>query len=156
MIRLWLSLFVAICLAAGAPAHAQSQSTDIRPNANRIVGDALLSAFKGVTHEGAYRFTEDGKPQRFYQETTHDDGRTTYTEDGEAYPGVWIIMRDALCFTYKTEKFQGGCFRVYQVGNCYYYYNNDIPEYYRELDRDYWTARSTPSGEIANCEPGMS
>ena len=146
-----------LCLALmPAVSFAQSQTTDIRPNANRLVGEELLNAYKNVTHDGAYNFTDDGEPQRFYTEAHHDDGRATYTVDGQSYDGVWMIRSDALCFTYRTEKFQGGCFRVYRVGNCYYYYDNRYPHDKRELDEDYWTARSVPAGERSNCEPGLS
>ena len=44
---------------------------------------------------------------------------------------------------------EGGCFRVYKVGNCFYYYNDQIPEFSGELDRDYWTARSVKKGRTS-------
>ncbi len=137
-------------------AWSQSQRTDIRPNAKRIVGDALLTDFMGITHEGAYNFTDDGEPRRFYTETHHKDGRTTYIENGASADGAWIIRKEKLCFVYDHPDMQGGCFRVYKVGNCFYYYNAFIPEYADELDRDYWTARSVKQGESASCEPGLS
>lgn len=137
-------------------ASAQSQNTDIRPKANRIIGDALLDEFIGITHKGAYNFTDDGEPRRFYAETHHDDGRVTYTEEGQSFGGVWIIKREALCYVYKDPSMSGGCFRVYKVGNCFYFYTDLLPERSDELDRDYWTARSVKAGEAPNCEPGLS
>jgi len=81
--RKFLKIFLAACLlAVPTTSHAQSQKTDIRPNANRLIGENLRSAFKGKTHSGAYNFTEKGKPTRFYEEIHGDDGRISYTENG--------------------------------------------------------------------------
>lgn len=137
-------------------AHAQSQKTDIRPNANRIVGDALLAEFEDTTHSGAYNFTDDGDPRRFYTETTRGTGRTIYTENDITTEGVWTVRRDMLCFMYNSSDFSGGCFRVYKVGNCFYYYSDNVIEFPGELDRNYWTARSVKGDEKPNCEPGLS
>ncbi len=142
-----------ICaLMMSGSAVAQSQTTDIRPHANRIKGDALLKEFLGKTHDGAYNFSEDGKPARFYTEVHHENSRVSYTEGDETTSGVWTIMRDNLCFQYPNATMQGGCFRVYKVGNCFYYYNAQIPPSSNELDRDYWTARSVKKGDDADCE----
>ena len=153
MLRLFV---IVIALGLSANAWAQSQKTDIRPNANRVVGDALLNSFMGVTHEGAYNFTDDGEPTRYYAETHHKSGKTTYIEGDINTVGAWIIRKEVLCFVYPDIDMSGGCFRVYQVGNCYYYYNDAIPEFDDELDRNYWTARSVKRGERPNCEPNVS
>ncbi len=140
-------------LSLSAPALAQSQTIDIRPKAKRIKGDVLLNEFLGVTHKGAYNFSPDGEPGKFYTETHHEDSRVSYKEDDKSAEGVWMIMRNQLCFQYRGEDMSGGCFRVYKVGNCFYFYNGDIPESSYEIDRDYWTARSVKKGETPNCEP---
>ncbi len=137
-------------------ALAQSQTTDIRPNANRLMGDALLEAFKGVTHDGAYNFDPNGDPGRFYKETHHETGEVTYSEGEQTTGGAWIIRKDIMCYVYPPTAMPGGCFRVYQVGNCYYFYNDGIPEFSDELDRDYWTARSVKQGQRPDCGPGIS
>jgi len=152
-----LLLTASLFLFCNSAALAQSQDTDIRKNALRIKGDALLESFLNTTHDGAYNFTEEGEPQRFYKETHHEDSKVTYTEDdGNPVDGLWSIRRNLLCFQYPGQKMSGGCFRVYKVGNCFYYYNNDIPEYGFEIDRDYWTARSVKAGEEPNCEAMVS
>lgn len=137
-------------------AFAQSQKTDVRPHANRIVGEALKTEYSGVTHKGAYNFTQDGDPRQFYTETTHPDGRASYSEVGIRSGGTWSVVNDALCFKYENQGMTGGCFRVYRVGNCYYYYSDTLILRRDELDRDYWTARSVKRGEAPNCEPGVS
>jgi len=146
-------LLITICaLMFPAAAMAQSQTTDIRPHANRIKGDALLKEFLGKTHDGAYRFTEEGKPERFYTETHHENSRVSYIENGNMTSGVWMITRDTLCFQYPNDSMAGGCFRVYKIGNCFYYYDAQLPQSSNELDRDYWTARSVKKGDDADCE----
>jgi len=150
-----ISIF-SVTILMSSTAFAQNQQTDVRPQAQRVMGEDLLDAFKGITHEGAYNFTREGTGTQFYTETHHDDGRTTYIEAGLKADGVWIIQRDDLCFIYKNQDMTGGCFRVYQVGNCYYYYSRNIPQREDELDRDYWTARSVAEGETPTCEAVFS
>ena len=148
-----LLILLIASLSLSAPVMAQSQSIDIRPKAKRIKGDALLSEFMGVTHKGAYNFSEDGEPGRYFTEVHHEDSRTTYQENENRTPGVWMIMSNQICYQYRSADMSGGCFRVYKVGNCFYYYNGSIPETSSEINRDYWTARTVKKGETANCEP---
>lgn len=155
--KIFIGLAV-ICMAIvlNDRAAAQSQKTDIRPHANLMMGDELLMAFEGVTHEGAYNFTDAGDPRRFYTETTHAMGRTSYSEKGLEAEGDWSVKNNTLCFRYDSADMTGGCFRVYRVGNCYYYYSDSLLMRRDELDRDYWTARSVRAGEAPSCEPGVS
>lgn len=146
----------ALLLAGSLTAQAQSQKTDIRPNANRLLGDDLRKSFRGKTHSGAYNFTEKGEPTRFYEETHKSDGRISYTENGRQDPGTWLILKDTLCYLYDAADMPGGCFRVYRVENCYYFYSDQNIERQDELDRDYWTARSVIKGEQPQCEASIS
>jgi len=155
--RKFLELTLATCLLAiPAISHAQSQKTDIRPSANRLIGENLRNAFTGKTHSGAYNFTEKGQPTRFYEESHGNDGRISYTENGRNDPGTWLIMKDTLCYLYDATDMPGGCFRVYRVENCYYFYSDQNIERQDELDRDYWTARSVHKGEQPQCEASIS
>jgi len=149
---------IIVALLFGLPtiSHAQSQKTDIRPNANRLLGDNLRTSFKGKTHSGAYNFTEKGQPTRFYEETHQDNGRISYTENGRNDPGTWLILQDTLCYLYDASDMPGGCFRVYRVENCYYFYSDQNVKRQDELDRDYWTARSVHKGEQPQCEASIS
>lgn len=153
---LWFKIVCLILVANSGTALAQSQKTDIRPDANRVVGKALHAEFSGITHDGAYNFTDAGDPRRFYNETHHEDGTTTYRESSGTSKGTWAIDNDRLCFTYDGDDMTGGCFRVYKVGNCFYYYSSSLILQRNELDRDYWTARSVKDGEIPTCQPGVS
>ena len=145
-----------LVLLTPASVLAQSQKTDIRPNANRLMGEQLDSAFKGQTHSGAYNFTEKGQPTRFYEESHKVDGRISYSENGRNDPGTWLIIKDAMCYLYDAADMPGGCFRVYRVENCYYFYSDQNIERQDELDRDYWTARSVVKGEQPQCEASIS
>lgn len=137
-------------------AMAQSQTLDIRDKAERLKGDALLEAFMGKTFDGAYNFTDQGKPRRFFTETHFDDSRAVYTEDGKDTKGIWTIMQNNICYRYKSSNMSGGCFRVYKISNCFYFYDQRIEERPREIGENYWTARSTRQGETADCEASFT
>ncbi len=145
-----------LAVELGNQAHAQSQTTDIRPNAQQVTGDDLLNAFKGRTHDGAYNFNIQGLARANYQETHHDDGSLTYREGDEMFKGVWIVHPEKLCFRYKENRLGGGCFRVYQVKNCYYFYSDRLPRHDNELNQNYWTARSVFKGETPKCVAAIS
>ncbi|MEP1231031.1 MAG: hypothetical protein ABJG88_10185 [Litorimonas sp.] len=134
-------------------AMAQSQKTDIRPNANQVLGDDIVKLFEGKTHHGSYNFNDEGVARNDYIETHKADGRSHYNEGDLKSDGIWYIGRDNLCFVYENEDMNGGCFRVYRINNCFYYYSSQVPQRDDELDRDYWTARSTLEGEIPDCDP---
>jgi len=132
---------------------AQSQKTDIRPHANQVLGDEIKTIFSGQTHRGSYNFNSQGVARNGYTESHSPDGRTFYSEGDLESDGVWYVAGENLCFVYKNEGMNGGCFRVYRIQNCFYYYSSNIPQRQDELDRDYWVARSTPKGETPDCEP---
>lgn len=150
------NLCVLVLCAVPVAAAAQSQKTDIRPHANRVVGEELRAEFEGITHDGAYNFTTEGDPRRFYTETTHAGGRATYSDPTGVSHGDWQVDNDLLCFAYDQDSLTGGCFRVYKVGNCFYYYSDSVVFTRDELDREYWTARSVKAGEEPSCDPGIS
>lgn len=151
-IRTCTILALSMGLTLPASAMAQSQTLDIRDQAERLKGDALLAAFLGKTFDGAYNFTDDGKPRRFFTESHLEDSRTLYSEDGVKTEGVWTIMQNNICYRYKSSNMSGGCFRVYKISNCFYFYDQRIEERPREIGENYWTARSTRQGETADCE----
>ncbi len=135
---------------------SQSQTTDIRPHALRLAGDEIKAEFSGQTHEGAYNFNAGGQARNNYVETHQKDGRTIYKEQGFANRGVWFVSNETLCFVYDNDMMGGGCFRVYKVENCYYFYSDQFEERTDELDRNYWTARSVRQGEVPKCEAAIS
>lgn len=146
------SLFILLPYSAAA----QSQDTDVRAQASRVSGEDLLETFAGITHNGAYNFSAEGRASSFYTEKHFPDGRVEYTEGGKTYEGDWAVFRNALCYSYDEPGMPGGCFRVYKVGTCFYFYGATIIERRDELDRDYWTARSVQDGDEPTCEAVFS
>lgn len=151
-----LALIPAITIGLPTFAVGQSQDTDIRENANQLSGTDIKSVFSGVTMDGAYNFGRNGKAQSFYTEKHNSDGTLTYTEDGETEPGRWFVRNDALCFMYPSNRIAGGCFRVYQIKNCYYFYSTSRRQVAYETGEPYWTARAVKMGERAGCEKAIS
>lgn len=116
----------------------------------------LKASFAGQTHAGAYNFTAKGEPTRFYEERHDKSGSVAYSEDKVEEIGIWRVINDKLCYLYNSDNIVGGCFRVYRVANCYYFYSDRLIERKDELDQDYWTARSTLKGEAPKCEAALS
>ena len=158
MNRLFLSASTGLLmlLFSAAPAASQSQTTDIRPHALRLSEAEIKEEFKGRTHEGAYNFNAVGEARNNYVETHFEDGRTIYKEKDLTSRGIWLVNDGSLCFMYEDDMLSGGCFRVYKVENCYYYYSDQFSERTDELERDYWTARSVREGETPQCEAAIS
>lgn len=160
MHRVYLNLLTAVCLTfapfAAPLAMAQSQSTDIRPHASRMMDIDLKASFTGQTHSGAYNFTSKGEPTKFYEERHNKDGSVAYSEGSSDEVGIWRVIKNKLCYLYDSDQMSGGCFRVYRVTNCYYFYSDRLIEREDELDRDYWTARSTIKGEPPECDAALS
>ena len=137
--------------------YAQSQSYDIRPDAAQVTGQELTQAFSAVSHDGAYNFDVLGRPGALYTERHFADGRVSYTEKGLNIKGQWAVTpRDTICYVYEDDLIGGGCFRVYQLGSCYYFYSTTRVERENESNEDYWTARSVKQGERATCEDMIS
>jgi len=144
---------LALFFAAHAPqAMAQSQNYDVRPQASRVTGGDLAKSFTGITHKGAYNFDQGGRADNNYTERHHADGKITYTEKGETLTGRWRLTPDnMICYSYDNAGLLPGCFRVYKIGTCYYFYASHFIAREDESDQEYWTARSVEKGKSATC-----
>ncbi len=144
------------------PAYGQSQSYDVRPQARQITGAELSQSFKGITHTGAYNFDVAGRPGSLYSEKHHTNGRISYTEKNQLITGRWAITpSDNMCYAYDSDAISGGCFAVYKLGTCYYFYSTSVlTTNARAKTEDgienYWTARSVKKGDYASCESMVS
>ena len=154
MFRFFLGFALGFALPLAA--LAQSQDTDIRPNANQLSAKDIKRIFSNADMDGAYNFGRNGKAQSFYREKHNPDGTLTYEEDGNVEPGRWFIRKDSLCFMYPSNQIAGGCFRVYNIKNCYYFYSTTRRQVAREDGEAYWTARAVKRGERAGCERAVS
>ncbi len=139
------------------PAYAQSQSYDVRPQARQITGAELSQSFKGITHTGAYNFDVRGRPGSLYSEKHHANGRVSYSEKNQMITGRWAITpSDSICYAYDSDNISGGCFAVYKLGTCYYFYSTSALIKREEEGDSYWTARSVKKGDYASCENMVS
>jgi len=150
MRRLILLMIASLCFCTQS--FGQSGSYDIRPQSKRLLSNEILSNFSGVTQSGAYNFDSEGVPGNRYTEWHGETGDIFYREGEFTAEGRWAVSRDLLCYDYKGEGITGGCFRIYKLGSCFYFYSARLVEKDDEITRDYWTARSVPKGERASCE----
>ena len=156
--KIFLACLSALCLSLSFSfsATAQSQDIDIRPFANQLDKERIQSAFSNVTMDGAYNFGRNGKAQSFYVEHHTPEGIVSYEEDGIVEPGRWFVRQNTICYMYPADSMTGGCFRVYQVKNCYYFYTTSRRQVPGENGQPYWTARAVKQGERAGCEKAVS
>ncbi|MEP4051593.1 MAG: hypothetical protein ABJN22_05050 [Litorimonas sp.] len=150
------AIAIAIGLGFSVTAAGQTQDTDIRPNADQLTPEQIEAVFSNAEMDGAYNFGLNGKAYSFYRETHKPDGTVIYEEDGIAEPGRWFVREDALCFTYPSDLLAGGCFRVYRIENCYYFYSTARRQTATENNEPYWIARAVKRGERAGCEQAIS
>ena len=144
-----------ITAAPTASAGEPTQDIDIRPDGVQVTGEMLDLNFSGVTHKGTYAILRESTGTKDYTETTYEDGRVRYKEGDLVAEGRWDRVGDQLCYRYYDAAMAGGCFYVYVVGNCYYYYSNNAAGIFGVRNGLYWTARSVKSGETASCEPAI-
>ena len=149
--------FLPLVLLLPVAALAQSQGLDVRPQAERIVGDDLLDSFMGKTMDGAYNFNAFGVPRDRFSEVHNGDSTTDYVEGDLEARGVWTVTSDdLLCYAYPNTTLNGGCFRVWKLGTCYYFYSDGFPEVPDEYTESYWVARTVERGRDATCEELLS
>ena len=149
-----LALAALLCAAAALPAQAQD---DADPNARPLYdlpdprtdlpleGEALRELFDDKLHEGYYDYRAKPDGDFAFTEMMNSDGTTLHTRDGLASPGRWSIMSNVVCFRY--EDLGGGCFNLYQRGNCNYAYSIE--------SRDF-VAVTVAGDEPPNCEPPVA
>lgn len=145
-----------LALTAHAGALAQSQDYDVRADASQLTGEALRAAFTGVTHTGAYNFNTRGEPGNRYTEWHGETGEIIYREGTLLAKGKWTATRDMICYEYQGGDLGSGCFRVYKLGSCHYFYSARAALQGGDNLGGYWTARSTVKGKRATCEDMIS
>lgn len=154
MVRLLVYGFVGLLLTLSSVSYISAQTPqpakphDFMIDNTPLSSDELSAAFKGRTHLGYYRFERDTVSTTRFTETTTSDGRVTHVQGDETLTGTWKIKSDQICYQYDDVWPNVYCFDIYQVGTCYYHYirtRNETP-----VNR--WTARSTPKGEVPDCD----
>jgi len=98
------SIFYCVILSTAllpSVTYAQSQKTDIRPNAKQVIGDDIVKLFEDQTHDGSYNFNSEGVARNDYIESHTADGRVTYSEGDLKADGIWYVAGNNLCFVYE-------------------------------------------------------
>lgn len=146
--RLPFALLAACTLAA--PAMAQDDGgTDGSsiPDVTRdlpLEGDSLKALFQDKTHRGYYEYLSKPDGEFAFTERMNADGTTLHTRDGEDSVGRWAAMSNVVCFRYADMN--GGCFNMYQQGNCFYAFSVESQQFIAVMVYD---------GETPDCEPPL-
>ena len=110
-----------------------------------LEGDALEALFNDRLHRGYYDYLRKPDGEYSFSEMMNADGTTLHERDGVKSAGRWRAMSNVVCFTY--DDLGGGCFNLYQRGNCYYAYSVST--------RDF-VAVTVMDDEKPNCEPPIA
>ena len=147
-------LFAICFLALAGPATAQIDDTENEspiydlPDVTTSVpleGSDLKALFNDRLHRGYYDFLRKPDGDYAFSEMMNADGTTLHERDGEQSVGRWRAMSNVVCFSY--EDMGGGCFNLYQQGNCYYAFSVD--------SRDF-VAVTVMDEDIPNCAPPVA
>lgn len=150
--RFLTSLVIGVCTLGHLAEPAWAQTSEIDPYGPPdttqqvpLEGDALTALFMDRTHRGYYehRDWEDLEPA--FTEQMKADGAAIHERDGVISTGTWQTRSNVVCFTY--DDLNGGCFSIYQRGNCYY----AMSAFTSEL-----VAITVLDGDIPDCEPAYA
>ena len=133
-------------------AHAQTQDTDVRPFGKQLNAAQIKSEFTGTTLDGAYQFISPRTAEKNYIETHYANSTVRYIEGNVDTKGYWQVIDDYVCYNYPYSFFSGGCFQIYKVENCYYFYSLKDMRLNRKLGDELWTARAVKKDETPLCE----
>ncbi|WP_298912810.1 hypothetical protein [uncultured Algimonas sp.] len=147
--RSFLLSFAAACLCV-TTAVAQVEAIDPYGPPDPAVevpleGEALTALFMDKTHRGYYQFGDWDDADPAFVERMNADGTTVHERDGVVSPGTWRARANVVCFAY--EDLDGGCFNMYQRGNCYYAMS---------ASSQTMIAVSVLDGETPDCEPSYA
>ncbi|GHA83611.1 hypothetical protein GCM10009069_03640 [Algimonas arctica] len=145
-------LFIGFCTAGTLANSALAQTTAIDPYGPPdptqelpLDGDALTALFMDRTHRGYYEYEDWETLDPAFTEEMKADGSTVHNRDGIISAGEWRTRNNVVCFTYND--LNGGCFSIYQRGNCYY----ALSAFTSDL-----VAISVIDGETPDCEPSIA
>ena len=118
-----------------------------------LTGETLKQAFAGKTHFGTYKEKRERTGTNQFSETTHADGTTDYKEGDMELKGIWRVMKDRICYKYDGNQVSGvHCFRIYEVGTCFYGYNPAVTTRKGPINANYWSVKSLQKGDISTCD----
>ena len=118
-----------------------------------LTGEALKQAFADKTHFGTYKEKRERTGTNQFRETTHADGTTDYKEGDMELEGIWKVLKDRICYKYQSDQVSGvHCFRIYEVGTCFYGYNPAVTTKKGPINANYWSVKSLHKGDISTCD----
>lgn len=110
-----------------------------------LEGKALTALFQDVTHRGYYDYLRKPDGEYAFSERMNADGTTLHVRDGIESAGRWRAMANVVCFTYPDMG--GGCFNLYQQGNCYYAFSVEARDFVAVMVAD---------GDTPDCAPPVA
>ncbi|GLQ19151.1 hypothetical protein ACFFUB_12105 [Algimonas porphyrae] len=110
-----------------------------------LEGEALRALFMDHTHRGYYNYGDWTDADPAFTEEMRADGTTRHDHDGIIAEGRWKVRYTVVCFEY--EILDGGCFNIFQRGNCYYAMSAGTAEL---------VAITVLDGETPDCEPSLA
>lgn len=150
--RFFSSVFFSLCTLGLLTGSASAQVSAIDPYGPpdptqelALEGAALTALFMDRTHRGYYEAYDWDNSEPAFTETMKSDGSTSHDRGGIISNGTWETKSNVVCFTY--DDLNGGCFSIYQRGNCYY----ALSAFNRDL-----VAVTVLDGEIPDCEPSLA
>lgn len=145
-------LFISLCTFGALTSSALAQTSEIDPYGPPdtsqelpLDGEALTAIFMDRTHRGYYEPGDWEDLDPAFTEQMKADGTAIHERDGIISVGQWRTRNNVVCFTY--DDLNGGCFSIYQRGNCYY----AMSAFTSDL-----VAISVLDGDIPDCEPSFA
>lgn len=142
-------LLIGLCAAIAQTSAAWAQTSEIDPYGPPdptqelpLDSEALMALFMDRTHRGYYEYKDWDTLDPAFTEEMKADGSAIHERDGIISEGQWRTRNNVVCFTY--DDLNGGCFSIYQRGNCYY----AMSAFTSDL-----VAISVLDGNTPDCEP---
>jgi hypothetical protein len=150
--RFVMSLLINLSVLAALTGSALAQTSEIDsygpPDPSQelpLDGDALTALFLDHTHRGYYEVGDWDNTDPAFTEEMRADGSAIHDRDGVISTGTWRTKNNVVCFTY--DDLNGGCFSVYQRGNCYY----SMSAFSSDL-----VAITVLDDDVPDCEPSLA
>lgn len=145
-------LLLGFCTLGSLNGFALAQTSEIDPYGPPdttqelpLDGEALTALFMDRTHRGYYEVGDWENLDPAFTEEMKANGSAIHERDGIVSTGQWRTRNNVVCFTY--DDLNGGCFSIYQRGNCYY----AMSAFTSDL-----VAISVLDGDIPDCEPSFA
>ncbi len=161
-----------LSLSLTGSAWGQDAVDDNQPNNSaaqslgmvQISGNDLLSIYQNQTVTGVFNsYIADiraGIPPERFSEAHFENATTLYKQWGRhdySMRGVYSFKRDEICYTYKTDRWDGTyCFYVFKQDGCYYHFSVNRGFPVTQDDFKNWTSMGSIKEENKSCLPNIA